>query len=162
MPLKLYGRHSLEAYGYRLGEFKGEFCATADWQEWSQEMEDYEQDCNVTHKLWKHFHKYLTASSLEHDVARILQQQEAHGWRFDSRAAWELASTLRRELQETEELLRRQHPYVAGAEFTPKRNNKTQGYIEGATFTRLKENKLYFERSHRMDLANISWLKPTR
>ena len=36
---------------------------------------------------------------LEHDVARILQQQEAHGWRFDSRFAWELASTLRRELQ---------------------------------------------------------------
>jgi len=64
MPLKLYGRHSLEAYGYRLGEFKGEFCATTDWQEWSQEMEDYcEQDCNVTHKLWKHFHKYLTASN---------------------------------------------------------------------------------------------------
>ena len=25
MPLKLYGRHSLESYGYRLGEFKGEF-----------------------------------------------------------------------------------------------------------------------------------------
>ena len=43
---------------------------------------------------------------LEHDVARILQQQEEHGWRFDSRSAWELASTLRRELQETEELLR--------------------------------------------------------
>ena len=49
---------------------------------------------------------------LEHDVARILQQQEAHGWRFDTRSAWELASTLRRELQETEELLRRKHPYV--------------------------------------------------
>ena len=25
MPLQLYGRHSLEAYGYRLGEYKGEF-----------------------------------------------------------------------------------------------------------------------------------------
>ena len=24
MPLQLYGRHSLEAYGYRLGEYKGE------------------------------------------------------------------------------------------------------------------------------------------
>ena len=28
MPLKLYGRHSLEAYGYRLGEYKGEFGKT--------------------------------------------------------------------------------------------------------------------------------------
>ena len=61
MPLKLYGRHSLESYGYRLGEFKGNYGATTDWKEWSQEMEDYcEQDVNVTHKLWKHFQKYLT------------------------------------------------------------------------------------------------------
>ena len=28
---------------------------------------------------------------------------------------------------------------MAGSEFTPKRNNKTSGYIEGASFTRLKE-----------------------
>ena len=41
MPAKLYGRHSLEAYGYRLGEAKGEFGKTADWSEWSQEMQDY-------------------------------------------------------------------------------------------------------------------------
>ena len=41
MPLQLYGRHSLEAYGYRLGEYKGEFGKTTDWQEWSQEMQDY-------------------------------------------------------------------------------------------------------------------------
>jgi len=61
MPLKLYGRHSLEAYGYRLNEFKGNFCTTTDWQDWSQEMEDYMvQDVNVTCKLWKHFQKYLT------------------------------------------------------------------------------------------------------
>ena len=60
MPLKLYGRHSLESYGYRLGEFKGEFGKTSDWKEWSEEMESYcIQDVNVTTKLWKHFHKYL-------------------------------------------------------------------------------------------------------
>ena len=41
MPLQLYGRHSLEAYGYRLGEYKGEFGKTTDWSEWSQEMQDY-------------------------------------------------------------------------------------------------------------------------
>ena len=63
MPLKLYGRHSLEAYGYRLGEFKGDYCATTDWKEWSQEMQDYcEQDVRVTHQLWKHFQKFLTTS----------------------------------------------------------------------------------------------------
>ena len=63
MPLQLYGRHSLEAYGYRLGEYKGNFGATTDWSEWSQDMEDYcVQDVKVTTKLWKHFLPYLNGS----------------------------------------------------------------------------------------------------
>ena len=61
MPLQLYGRHSLESYGYRLGEYKGGFAKETDWQEWSQEMEDYcVQDVNVTVKLCQHFRPYLT------------------------------------------------------------------------------------------------------
>ena len=61
MPLQLYGRHSLEAYGYRLGEYKGEFGKTTDWKEWSQELEDYcVQDVRVTKKLCEHFHPYLS------------------------------------------------------------------------------------------------------
>ena len=60
MPTKLYGRHSLESYGYRLGEYKGNFGETSDWKEWSKEMEDYcEQDTIVTRKLCQHFHPYL-------------------------------------------------------------------------------------------------------
>ena len=63
MPLQLYGRHSLESYGYRLGEYKGEFGKTSDWSEWSQEMEDYcAQDVEVTKKLCEHFHPYLTGA----------------------------------------------------------------------------------------------------
>ena len=77
--------------------------------------------------------------ALEHKVATILAKQEQHGWYFDERSAWQLASTLQQELQDLEKVLRKQHPNVAGNEFTPKRNNKTSGYIEGAPFTRLKE-----------------------
>ncbi len=63
MPLQLYGRHSLEAYGYRLGEYKGNFGKTTDWSEWSQEMEDYcAQDVVVTKKLCDHFRPYLDGS----------------------------------------------------------------------------------------------------
>ena len=63
MPLKLYGRHSLESYGYRLGEFKGSFGKDTDWKNWSQEMEDYcIQDVHVTTKLWDHFQPYLSGS----------------------------------------------------------------------------------------------------
>ena len=63
MPLQLWGRHSLESYGYRLNEYKGEFGKTSDWSEWSQEMEDYcAQDVEVTKKLCNHFLPYLTGS----------------------------------------------------------------------------------------------------
>ena len=63
IPSKLFGRHSLEAYGHRLGEYKGEFGMTTDWKEWSQEMEDYcTQDVTVTKKLCEHFRPYLNGS----------------------------------------------------------------------------------------------------
>jgi len=77
--------------------------------------------------------------TLEHDVARILTEQEIHGWYFDEPAAWELESSLRRELEGLTQLLRNRYPYVKDREFTPKRPNKTQGYIAGATLTKLKE-----------------------
>ena len=61
IPSKLFGRHSLEAYGHRLGVLKGDYGKDTDWKEWSREMEDYcVQDVVVTTKLCEHFHQYLT------------------------------------------------------------------------------------------------------
>jgi DNA polymerase I-like protein with 3'-5' exonuclease and polymerase domains len=91
---------------------------------------------------------------LEHQVAQILTNQELHGWYFDERAAWKLASSLRKELEETHQLLRNRYPFVAGSIFTPKRNNRTQGYVEGASFSRLKELNPQ-SRDH------ISWILQT-
>ena len=71
---------------------------------------------------------------LEHQVAHILQKQEEHGWYFDTRAAYELESTLRREMEEATGILRTKYGFVAGAVFTPKRNNRTQGYVQGCPF----------------------------
>ena len=76
---------------------------------------------------------------VEHQVASILTQQENHGWYFDERSAQQLTTALEKELEEAKQAIRRTHAFVKGDEKTPKRNNKTQGYIEGATFTRLKE-----------------------
>ena len=92
--------------------------------------------------------------TLEHEVAQILTEQEHHGWYFDERAARELELTLRRELQDLTQVLRDRYPYVPGAEFTPKRNNKTQGYVQGAPFTRPKE----FNPSSR---DHIAWILKT-
>jgi hypothetical protein len=58
MSAGLYGRHSLEAWGYRLNEKKDDFGKTTDWSSWSPELEKYMvQDVHVTTKLWFDFHK---------------------------------------------------------------------------------------------------------
>ena len=76
---------------------------------------------------------------LEHQVAQLLTQQEIHGWYFDELSARKLESTLRTEYEKTTQVLRDRFPFVAGQEFTPKRNNSRQGYIEGCPLTKLKE-----------------------
>ena len=92
--------------------------------------------------------------ALEHQVANILTRQELHGWQFDEDAARELECSLRQELRDLTQVLQRRYPYVPGAEFTPKRNNKRQGYVEGATFTRLKD----FNPSSR---EHVAWILTT-
>ena len=54
MPQRLYGRHSLEAWGYRLKCFKGDFGKndSNDWSTYTPEMLDCIQDTEVTLKLW--------------------------------------------------------------------------------------------------------------
>ena len=54
MPQRLYGRHSLEAWGYRLKCFKGDFGKhEGSWEVYTPEMLDYcIQDTEVTLKLW--------------------------------------------------------------------------------------------------------------
>jgi len=76
---------------------------------------------------------------MEHQASKVLTQQEIHGWYFNESKAQQLESILRRELEQHKADLRRQFPYVAGNEFIPRRDNRTQGYIKGAPLTRLKE-----------------------
>ena len=77
--------------------------------------------------------------TLEHNVAQILTEQELYGWYFDEDAARELAQTLYSELDDLKGILRKRYPYVAGREFTPKRVNRSLGYVEGASCTKLVE-----------------------
>jgi hypothetical protein len=92
--------------------------------------------------------------TLEHDVAKILTEQELHGWFFDESAARELASTLYTELDGLDLVLRERHPFVAGSVFNPKRPNKTQGYFVGAESVRLKDAS-FTSRDH------IAWIMQT-
>ncbi len=76
---------------------------------------------------------------LEHRVAEILTEQEIHGWYFDESKGQQLESHLRREMEEVTGILQEQFPLIGGKMFTPKRNNASQGYVEGAEFQRLIE-----------------------
>lgn len=133
LPGQLMGRHSLEAYGYRLGILKGDYSkgktSEEAWAEWSPEMSDYcEQDVMVTKALYE---KLLTVPvseevlQLEHDVARIIQRQVAHGWQFNEKKAWELYAklvTLREELREKLQVVFPPFYLRDGKDFTPVRD----------------------------------------
>jgi len=55
MPQRLYGRHSLESWGYRLKCFKGDYGKhEGAWDTYTPEMLDYAiQDVEVTTRLWQ-------------------------------------------------------------------------------------------------------------
>jgi DNA polymerase I-like protein with 3'-5' exonuclease and polymerase domains len=99
---------------------------------------------------------------MEHEVAQLLTNQEHYGWRFNERAAWELESALREELQQIEAALRGRFPFVPGAEFNPKRDNSTSGYVKGAQFTRLKDFNPGSRDHIAFILSNYYQWKPTK
>lgn len=108
LPLQFSGRHSLEAWGYRLGLRKGDFIKTGDFSKWSEEMQKYcELDVEVTHELYKLIVKQnysQEAIKLEHEFAKCIIQQEAHGFYFDVASAKKLYASLasrRLELEKT-------------------------------------------------------------
>lgn len=99
LPKKLYGSYSLKAWGYRLGELKGEYGEQEGaWDHYSEEMLSYcKQDVVVTLKLFKLLTKKPypeTAIKLEHDIAWVMAKQERNGFVFDKDKAIKLYSEL--------------------------------------------------------------------
>lgn len=143
LPKKLYGSHSLKAWGIRLGVHKGDFGETTDWSEWSQEMQDYcVQDVTVTHKLWEALAPHTwseTAIQFEHELAELCHRIGRAGWTFDMDKAAKLYGDLSQERSDIEQQLHKLFPaWTVEEEFVPKRNNKTKGYIAGEPFIKHK------------------------
>ena len=146
MPSNLYGRHSLESWGHRLGIHKSEFGKSldGDWSTYSSEMLAYcAQDVVVSVALVRMFEpkmdQYAASIKTEHEVAAIMAWQEREGFPFDVQAAQELELTLRTELKKLSNQMKDTFLWVPGKEMTPKRDNKVRGYIEGAAFCKLVE-----------------------
>lgn len=98
IPKNLMGRHSLESWGYRLGEYKGDFGKDQDWQTYSKEMLEYcEQDCWVTLNLYQKLMSQKPSQKsvdVEHKFAEIIFRQERRGWAFDEERASKLYAEL--------------------------------------------------------------------
>ena len=108
---RLWGSHSLKAWGYRLEHFKGEFGnEEEDFQELSQEMIDYcTNDVELTNILWKNLRAKLPPEKsvrLEHNIANICYQQEKNGFAFNEEQAIKLYSRLSKRRDELSEQLK--------------------------------------------------------
>lgn len=146
MPGNLYGRHSLEAWGYRMGVFKSEFGKQldGDWSTYSPEMLEYcaadvKANLPIVQLFEPKIEKYQKAIDLEHACAKIMTWQEMEGFPFHIKKAQQLESKLRQELEGLTEEMRSTFAFVKGNEFTPARDNKTRGYVANAPMTRLKD-----------------------
>ena len=103
------------------------------------------------HKTMETFPKIPEPVILEHQIAEMMQDQKRIGWPFDVRKAQELENTLLSMLESLRMEAQRLCTFVPGNLFTPKRDNKTQGYVAGAEMQRLKD----FNPSSR---DHVSWL----
>lgn len=177
---RLYGSHSLEAWGQRLGDWKDDYKARAKAGEygpdlaadpfcrWSQALEDYcEQDVRVTAALVDWFGDETLSQPfawIESEVYRIVRRMEAHGWPFDEEGAQRLYSELAATRDELKtELRQRYFPpfYALNGETWPKRGMRRASEVkglpkeeieEGAAYTKIK--KIQFNPASRMHIAS--------
>jgi len=110
-PKDLIGKHSLKAWGYRLGLLKGDALdAVTDFSklEYSEELAEYNrQDCRVTLALWKRLDPEIDSGArvlqIEMKFASLIHNQMRRGFSFDVAAAHALTAELQgRKLELTE------------------------------------------------------------
>lgn len=98
------GRHSLEAWGLRIGREKDKFGRDTDWKEYSPEMLEYcAIDVEVTDELFKRqlARNYpMEPVALEHKIQNIITPQIERGWEFDVEAAHDLRAKLLQRMHE--------------------------------------------------------------
>jgi DNA polymerase-1 len=111
----LTGGHSLEAWGVRLKDPKGDF---HDWSQYSPEMARYcKQDVRLGKKvakaLWQRMKRMgfsELSCNIEHEIREVLDEQKRNGWYFDIPGAQSLVSQLRAEQSDLEPSIRELFP----------------------------------------------------
>lgn len=112
LPGKLFGSHSLKAWGFRLGLMKGNFGEQENaWEVFTEDMLDYcDLDVQVTCKLiekcladswyFPDSMNYSESVRLEHDAAWLMAKQQRNGYPFDTKGAERLYAEVAAERQD--------------------------------------------------------------
>jgi DNA polymerase-1 len=140
LPGKLIGTHKLDAWGHRIGKFKGDYSKIKEdeglakgfmpgseemrawvWGRWTTELEDYcEGDVEVTAELWEMIQKRETSPEallVQHLLADMMARQEQSGFLFMKDRAEQLAE----ELNEAKVLLEEQLLVEFPGRYVPKK-----------------------------------------
>lgn len=145
-PKHLWQNHGLEAWGYRLGHYKGDYGKRENaWEVYTFDMGEYcKQDTKVNAELLKFFWLNAPTSEqalrLEHDVAQIISFQEENGIHYDTQAALELFTELKGIKDSLFWKLQAAFPpwQVFKDTFVPKVNSPAMGYVKGVPIDRYK------------------------
>ena len=148
---KFIGRHSLAAWGERLGvakiKFKEESKKTTEnvWAHWSQSMSVYcVGDVAVTHELYNYLQTQEVdprSVELEHEFAKVMAMQETFGFPFNERAAYALVNTLKIRRDEIHDQLTEVFPPI------------TEERISTKTGRRLRDRVTVFNPASRQQTA---------
>ena len=150
---RLWGSHSLKAWGMRLGDFKDDY--NGGWEAYSDVMLSYcVQDTKVTDTLYKKLMKTEPSQQsidLEHSMAVICKEIGSNGWTFDKSKATALYALLAQKRHEIEDSLKDLfEPWTVEEDFYPKRDNKTLNYKAGELF--VKSKTVYFNPGSRQHI----------
>ena len=161
------GGHSLKAFGLKFGYRKLDF---NDFSKFSQEMLRY---CIRDVKLLIQVYTLLNRQGvnfskesieLEHEVAKIIEQQVSNGFLLDQEKAHLLLSRLQQRIDEVQTRVRETFtPLKIEETFTPKVNNKARGYVKGVPFTKVKYQEFNLGSRQQIGerLINLGW-KPKK
>lgn len=156
IPGNMIGAYSLQAFGYRLMEYKGDY--SGSWEHFNQEMGDYAvQDVVVTEKLWKRLCEENWSEEsyeLEHDVAFILFRQEQWGFLFNIERAHALIAEIAGVKYELEQALQALvPPWIIRTEKIAGASNKTLGRVKGQPY--VTEKLIVFNPGSRLHIAKV-------
>lgn len=156
LPKNLLGKHTIEAWGYRLGIKKvGE--DITDWSVWTPLMQARcESDTAVTRALVQRIRAAgLPAETIEteHELGEYLHQQERNGWPFDVEKAVALQGQLAAKRHKFVEQLKAAFPplKISRGIFIPKTNSTKFGYVKSVPIERFKIKE--FKPTSRQQIA---------